>query len=66
MWSPPGSGFEASSFSPAGRAQQRWALVGGVRSHSRRQTRAVRLMLLVVLVAVLLPLVIGAIAVVLG
>lgn len=66
MWSPPGSGFEASPYSPAGRAQQMWALVGGLRSRNRRQTRAMRLMLLLVLAAVLLPLAIGAIAAVVG
>lgn len=62
MWSPPGSGFEASSYSPAGRAQQTWAFVRGLRSGHRRQTRAMRLLLLLVLAAVLLPFAIGAIA----
>ena len=43
-----------------------WALVGGLRSTSRRQTRAVRLLLLLILVAVLLPITIGAIAALAG
>jgi hypothetical protein len=43
-----------------------WALVRGLRSGNRRQTRAMRLLLLLVLAAVLLPLAIGAIAAVVG
>jgi hypothetical protein len=43
-----------------------WALVGGLSSGTRRKTRAMRLLLLLVVVAVLLPLAIGAVAVFLG
>jgi hypothetical protein len=62
MWPPPGSGFEASPYSPAGRAQQMWRLVRGLSSGGRRQRRAVRLVTLLVVVVVLGPLVVVAIA----
>ncbi|MCU1483284.1 MAG: hypothetical protein JWN67_30 [Actinomycetia bacterium] len=38
MWSAPGSGFEASPFSPAGRIQGMWRMTRGV-NERRRQGR---------------------------
>jgi hypothetical protein len=62
MWSNPGSGLEASPYSPAGHAQQRWALVRGLHARGRRQARAVQLLVLLVVALLLLPLVLVAIA----
>ena len=62
MWPSPGSGFEASPYSPAGRAQQMWTLVRGLSSTGRRQRRAVRLLTLLVVLVVVGPLVVVAIA----
>lgn len=50
MWSPPGSGFEASNWSPAGRAQAQWRAVRGWNSMSPyRRAAAVRAFLKLVL-----------------
>jgi hypothetical protein len=62
MWSPPGSGFEASGFSPAGRALQFWAFVRGSTAGGHRRRVATRLLLVIVLLLVVVPFVIGALA----
>ena len=46
MWSPPGSGFEASPLSPAGRSQALWRATLGWNRLSPRRQRAVRRRLL--------------------
>jgi hypothetical protein len=60
MWPAAGSGFEASSFSPAGRAQQVWAFARGASSSEGCRRIAVRL-LVVLFVLVLILTVVAAI-----
>jgi hypothetical protein len=60
MWPDKGSGFEASPFSPAGRAQQMWIWAGNV----RRYPRSVPLWpLIAVPVAALIVVTLGALVV---
>ena len=65
MWPSPGSGFEASAFSPAGRAQQFWAFTRGATDGGRRQ-RVARLVLVLVFVVVVVALAVSLLLAVIG
>jgi uncharacterized membrane protein YidH (DUF202 family) len=52
MWSPPGSGFEASMFSPAGRIQGLWRLGRSARAMRGRPRRPAPVGLTIGLIAI--------------
>jgi hypothetical protein len=66
MWSPPGSGFEASPYSPAGRIQGMWQLNRYARFHKndprRPMPRGLAIGLIVISAVLLVPVLVALVA----